>query len=132
MTAAVKGTGDVTVRVPPTFRFGDVNPVNGRRYLSSRYRQLPCWVQDVVHDEVGVTPARWDALVEKGEAASAVGPWTSYSLAGFHRAVRGRPVGALVGAGCGRCGGVGGYVQGWAAGPGGSAGRVVACPCGGA
>ncbi|MGH4007841.1 MAG: hypothetical protein ACRDTH_06720 [Pseudonocardiaceae bacterium] len=71
------------VRVPPTFRFTDANPLSGRTYVASLFRDLPEYAADAVTDVLGLRPREWDGLVRCGEAGEvadmqrrySVGPW---------------------------------------------------------
>jgi hypothetical protein len=47
------------------FRFSDVDPETGHRYLSLRFAHLPGWTQDVVL-HIGVRPHQWNELVSDG------------------------------------------------------------------
>jgi hypothetical protein len=47
------------------FRFSDIDPESGRRYLSLRFAHLPVWAQDIVL-HMGVQPQRWNELVSDG------------------------------------------------------------------
>ncbi len=131
MTTATRSPAAAGVAVPDAFRFGDVNPFTGRRYLASRFRLLPPWVQYVVDDDLGLTPVQWDALVARGEVAEVVRPAREFSLTRFYWTARRRRRNAGSGD-CRMCGGSGAYVPGTVAGSKGLTGPLFSCPCGGA
>ncbi|SRR6266542_3351515 len=49
------------------FRLSDVDPATGRSFSETRFGELPELVMDLVL-HMGVSPERWNALVERGEA----------------------------------------------------------------
>lgn len=114
--------------VPERFTFSDENPVTLEPYAECVIGDLPPWVETVITDVVGLSPAEWDALVEKGETYTAVGPEKEYPLTGFLATVAaraGKPAPAGV---CPDCWGT------WAsADPDGAAtgqvGRAIFCSC---
>jgi hypothetical protein len=79
------------------FRLSDENPLTGRPYATSKSFQLPPYVLEAVTAELGVTEARWNDLVRRGEVFTVVGPRERFSLRAFLRQVRRRPAEAQVG-----------------------------------
>ena len=55
------------------FTFGDANPLTGRPFAQSRFRDLPGYAADAVTDMMQLKPGEWDALVEDGEAYEVTG-----------------------------------------------------------
>lgn len=63
----------VRVAEPPTsFRFSMINPVTGRPYSCSRWRELPDYAAAVIEAKTSLCPGEWDVLVEDGEVAEFV------------------------------------------------------------
>jgi len=56
-----------------SFRFTDVNPVSGRWFSRSRFRDLPEFVQDIVEDVIDLCAGEWDELVKTGEVLEFTG-----------------------------------------------------------
>lgn len=82
----------IVVEVPERFRFSDENPLTLEPYARGRFGDLPPYIEDVIVEQVGLSPTRWNALVGAGEVYSVVGPFQEFSLAGFLRSVRERDV----------------------------------------
>lgn len=74
----------VRVAVPESFRFGDANPVNGKPYAESCYRDLPEYAAVVVRDHLDLEPGSWNVLVEDRE----VPEWVDLDTAFTTGAVR--------------------------------------------
>lgn len=79
----------VTV-IPDRFRFSDENPMTLDPYSRNKFGDLPPFIEDVITDVVGLSQREWDALVDRGEVYSVVGPFQYYSLARFLRKVASR------------------------------------------
>lgn len=67
------------VAVPESFRFGDTNPVNGKPYAKSWYRDLPEYAAVVVRDDLDLEPGSWNVLVEDREVSEWVDLDTAFS-----------------------------------------------------
>jgi hypothetical protein len=65
--------------LPDTFSLADTNPLNGRPYQYSAYRDLPPYAMAVV----GVTGDVWNGLVRAGVVALVLDVARLYSLAGM-------------------------------------------------
>lgn len=78
------------VEVPERFRFSDENPLTLEPYARNKVGDLPPYIEEVITDELGLSRQDWDALVERGETYSVVGPHKEYSLARFVASVRRR------------------------------------------
>ncbi|WIY03835.1 hypothetical protein QRX60_08290 [Amycolatopsis mongoliensis] len=74
----------VTV-IPERFRFSDENPLTLEPFGRNKFGDLPPYVEDVITDVVGLTEAKWEALVDAGETYTVVGPFQYYSLAPLFR-----------------------------------------------
>lgn len=70
----------VAVAVSPALRFSDLNPLTGRPYAASRFRDLPGYAADVVTGVIGLSPREWNALVGLGEGYNATGFRWCYSI----------------------------------------------------
>ncbi|MBE1499039.1 hypothetical protein H4696_006139 [Amycolatopsis lexingtonensis] len=96
----------VTV-IPERFRFSDENPLTLEPFGRNKFGDLPPYIEDVITDVIGLTEAKWEALVDAGETYTVVGPFQYYTLAPFLRAVANR-VGRQAPAGvCPDCWGTG-------------------------
>lgn len=62
-----------SVPAPRSFRFSDVNPLTGRTYARSRFRDLPDYAGAVVEDRLHLVAGEWDVLVQDGEVSDFVG-----------------------------------------------------------
>lgn len=80
------------VEVSERFRFSDENPLTLEPYARGRFGDLPPYIEDVIVEQLGLAPTRWNALVGAGEVYSVVGPFQEFSLAGFLRSVQERDV----------------------------------------
>jgi hypothetical protein len=62
------------VAVPERFRFSDTNPITGRRYEESRFRDLPDYAAAVVRERLNMEPGVWNLNVEDRSVAEWVDP----------------------------------------------------------
>lgn len=76
-TADVAGDVVDAALVWPVLRFGEINPLTGRAYTDSWFRELPEYAAEVVTDVLGMAPGEWDALVRAGAAGARL----SYAVA---------------------------------------------------
>ncbi|EID55504.1 hypothetical protein [Saccharomonospora xinjiangensis] len=94
----------IVVEVPERFRFSDENPLTLEPYALGRFGDLPPYIEDVIVEQVGLSPTRWNALVASGDVYSVVGADQWFSLAEWLRCeVVRRTTGTCPKDACGNC-----------------------------
>lgn len=76
--------------IPPDFRFSDTNPITGRPYSHSRWRDLPEYAADMIERTTSLCGGEWDVLVEDGEVSEFIDVDRRHPLKGWVSRLAGR------------------------------------------
>lgn len=104
---------------PASFRLSMSNPVTGRPYSESRWRDLPDYAAEVIESQSNLCGGEWDVLVEDGEVSEFLDIDKTHTVparksTGTRKRCpqcggRGRPAWSALGDRCAGCWGQGGY-----------------------